>query len=1101
MSVNQTLFLDLVARASTFWERVAPPFVTVDEPPFRQQVNDRIGRWKTVAAQADHEHFMRRLKWGGINPDELPSYLGTVRVRSGQRLPRWARGMKRFLSAVSPYSPSESSISGIPETTAEVPFQHLLLPLVAAASRRVARSAAGWYPLTYDAQGDLRHSLLQRISKVSTAVFYATFDKFRQRNRERANAAAAETSEPITSTLAYDAFVATQREKGMMEVFVRYPVLLRLMATVVEQWVEATREFLHRLRYDAGPLQDFMKDAKSLGNVEHLQTGLSDPHQSGRSVMVISFTSGRKLVYKPRPRAMDSTFFNLLEWLNGLPSGITLRAPRILDRGNYAWVEHVAHQACHDEQEVATYYARAGGLLALLYAVDANDCHFENLLAAGADPVLVDPETLFHQRPDEPVTSGVQNSAEAIAWRFLAQSVLATGILPGWHVDSGHDELYDISALGATPDENVAPKQLVWENVNTDQMCPMVIPGKPRPNENLPQLNGRPQPVDNYRAELLDGFQAVYSTMVANREALTAPNGPLGDVHGCNSRFLFRNTRTYAQLLQHVCQPRYLEDGADFSIELEYLARAPLNERGKPVWWPILRAEQQALVQLDIPIFQTSIASACLHLDGRGQTDNFARRSSWSRVCERLDQLGTSDLERQSELIQVAFCERSAASTESDRTSRRTTPNQSTLPTTVSSSELVARAKELAEQIRQRAFIGDDGSACWLGFRLHPRTLQPQAQPVDTTLYSGTLGVGLFFAALWHLTQDPQAAQMARAACIPVERVVTQPDLMSEQLPLGAGIGIGSIILGLVSISQLLDEVSLLDQAERLARRIDIESILRDTRLSVVAGSAGALLGLLALYKVLPSPGTLERARWCGEHLLDRRTVSNAGLKTWTTLEGRQLAGMAHGAAGISYALMRLFEATEDAGYLRAAEEAIAYERTLFSVAEDNWPDLRHDGKTLCFMNAWCHGATGIALARLGSLSGTNQDLILEDIEAALRGIQAYGLGAVDQLCCGNFGRIDLLLTAAERLKRPDLAELAQRRTASLLQLRPAGTDFHYHHRMGCDAFNPGLFQGASGIGYQLLRLAYPTVLPSLLLFEPCLSASPATLARTRPFA
>jgi lantibiotic modifying enzyme len=32
--------------------------------------------------------------------------------------------------------------------------------------------------------------------------------------------------------------------------------------------------------------------------------------------------------------------------------------------------------------------------------------------------------------------------------------------------------------------------------------------------------------------------------------------------------------------------------------------------------------------------------------------------------------------------------------------------------------------------------------------------------------------------------------------------------------------------------------------------------------------------------------------------------------------------------------------------------------------------------------------------------------------------------------------------------------------------------------------YNPGLFQGMAGIGYQLLRLACPDELPSLLLWE-----------------
>ncbi|MEI6174293.1 MAG: lanthionine synthetase LanC family protein [Bacteroidota bacterium] len=36
----------------------------------------------------------------------------------------------------------------------------------------------------------------------------------------------------------------------------------------------------------------------------------------------------------------------------------------------------------------------------------------------------------------------------------------------------------------------------------------------------------------------------------------------------------------------------------------------------------------------------------------------------------------------------------------------------------------------------------------------------------------------------------------------------------------------------------------------------------------------------------------------------------------------------------------------------------------------------------------------------------------------------------------------------------------------------------------GEDFFNPGFFQGISGIGYELLRLAWPEKIPSVLVFE-----------------
>ncbi len=49
MRITQASFLDLVARASTFWERLEPPFVPVVEPLPQQALHARIERWKTVA--------------------------------------------------------------------------------------------------------------------------------------------------------------------------------------------------------------------------------------------------------------------------------------------------------------------------------------------------------------------------------------------------------------------------------------------------------------------------------------------------------------------------------------------------------------------------------------------------------------------------------------------------------------------------------------------------------------------------------------------------------------------------------------------------------------------------------------------------------------------------------------------------------------------------------------------------------------------------------------------------------------------------------------------------------------------------------------------
>jgi lantibiotic modifying enzyme len=88
-------------------------------------------------------------------------------------------------------------------------------------------------------------------------------------------------------------------------------------------------------------------------------------------------------------------------------------------------------------------------------------------------------------------------------------------------------------------------------------------------------------------------------------------------------------------------------------------------------------------------------------------------------------------------------------------------------------------------------------------------------------------------------------------------------------------------------------------------------------------------------------------------------------------------------ALGIAYALTRLFEITRDSRFRDGAMEGIGYESSVFSDEARNWPDLRSESSstsTPVFLNRWCHGATGIGLARLGTFPVICTDEILKDI-------------------------------------------------------------------------------------------------------------------------
>jgi lantibiotic modifying enzyme len=109
---------------------------------------------------------------------------------------------------------------------------------------------------------------------------------------------------------------------------------------------------------------------------------------------------------------------------------------------------------------------------------------------------------------------------------------------------------------------------------------------------------------------------------------------------------------------------------------------------------------------------------------------------------------------------------------------------------------------------------------------------------------------------------------------------------------------------------------------------------------------------------------------------------------------------------------------------------------------------------------------------------------IREEIAVALNTTLQFGLQNIDHPCCGNCGRMEVLLIAAQKLLRPDLVETVKKQANWVVARAKQVGGFHLFPQLPKDVYNPGFFQGTTGIGYGLLRLAYPDLLPSVLLWE-----------------
>jgi lantibiotic modifying enzyme len=291
----------------------------------------------------------------------------------------------------------------------------------------------------------------------------------------------------------------------------------------------------------------------------------------------------------------------------------------------------------------------------------------------------------------------------------------------------------------------------------------------------------------------------------------------------------------------------------------------------------------------------------------------------------------------------------------------------------------------------------------------------------------------------------------------------------------------------LTNISVLLDEPALLEDAMQVSRLFTDELIDADQTLDVIAGSAGGILSLLALYRKNQSKEVLAKAIRCGEHLLKTPRKGEDGRRSWVGLGlgESMLNGISHGAAGYELALSSLSIITGRQDFMEAAKECYAYEASNYDKEEHNWPDLREDddGKPMkAWVCQWCHGAPGIGLSRIGGVKfGADLNLVAEDINNATVCVKKNWPNRVDTLCCGTLGSIEFLNEAGQLLGNQNITSLANQRLVEIFSARQEKGSYSWP--TGGTEFNLGLFRGISGVGYTLLR-RLNSDLPNVLIWE-----------------
>jgi type 2 lantibiotic biosynthesis protein LanM len=1070
-------------RAATIDELLSDAFVALPGADADDGLSDRrVAAWRRASAAGDEALFARRLARDGLTVDWLHQRFAAARPNPAVPAPGWVDDAAWVEAAL-----QDRAAKPITQPQGEpVAFEELFFPLVAQAEQRLwsGLDEATSANLTEAARAGLSLGLLRDLSALSAPALYERFAKARS-----------------AGASSYEQFVAGMQSGGFRRLFEDKPVLLRLLATLARQWLDTSGEFVGRLATDLPTIRRDLPRAGADSRVAAVERDLSDPHNGGRSVHIIRFRDGARIVYKPKDLRLDVAWQGLIERLNRADAPIVLKAVRSITRDGYGWSEFIDHAACVDEDGFALFFRRAGAWLALFHVFAATDLHQENMIACDDHPVPIDLETILQPSADEHKIADPEGEAFNAAMDIIANSVMTVGLLPAY----GRSVDHNVFVMGGMTADWGARTVIKWNAINSDAMRPTKAQEPGETNTNLPHHGGRHAKFADHIDSFVSGF-ADYASFLQERNRSAGPTLLFDGFAGVPVRKVIRPTRFYYMLLQRLKDHRTMDDGAVWSAQADFIARLSEWDKDSDPLWPLSRAERAALLTLNVPHFVAPSDGGEI-ADAYGASVQTQAVSGLSRARERLQKFDDREIAWQIEVIR----ENTNSILPADARSQVMTSEKLAfehIDAASAKASFIAEADRIAAELGRYA-IRRGPAAAWIGLDWLGDSEVFQLVCLGPDLYNGSTGIAVFLAAHAAATGHQPSGELALAAVAQLRRNLTSLNVprLARALGIGAATGLGSIVYALAVVAKCLDDGDLLANAETAARLVTDELIAADKQLDVMGGSAGAILGLLRLHRDTGSRTVLGRAIRCGEHLLAQPRIGAEGRRSWIGQEFRAQAvgkngsdaspftrglnGMSHGAAGFAYALSSLAAATGREDFADAASECLAYEDSTYDDTRHNWPDLRGSNAPT-WPCQWCHGAPGIGLARLGMqrFGGKAATLAAEpiatDIRNAAIGVELASSGTLDTLCCGALGRIEFICEAANALGRGDLRELAGQRLLAVLQQAAATGDYRWNS--GKRQFNLGLFRGLSGVGYTLLRQAMAldgdTSLPNVLIWE-----------------
>lgn len=821
-------------------------------------------------------------------------------------------------------------------------------------------------------------------------------------------------------------------------------------------------------------------------SIKTISIGLGDAHQGGKSVSFINFTSGYRLVYKPRSLEMEDSYEKLLRWFNNkaIPNFKPLYPAKIHYTDNSGWMEFIEFKQCNNIKEIKDFYYRTGQLLCLLYALNSKDFHHENLIAQGSQPILVDLESLLHVDVGDPENE--EKDSMSFIERMVKSSVYSIYLLPSRIISSGETnvQVLDVGGLNGHQEQKSPFKTSVVANSNTDEIKIEKDYTVISPENNNPKVNGKVQASQYYIDDIEEGFTCLYNWILENKQMFIKKISDLFSQIKC--RAILKPTFVYSRLLHTSFHPDVLRNPIDRNILLGRIAISSLKRNVNKVSFN----EVKDLLRGDIPYFTAYTNSSRIETSRNEVVEDFYIKSSpLDNVREKILSFSSKDLEKQLTIIDLSFAHN--ATDKNRHTPGVTFSSSLTDSITLTGDEQLKLAMKIGDRLIAKSIEGNEKDSVdrsWLGLMIMGKNeVTTRISSVGPDLYRGNSGIGMYFAFLASITGEKRFEAATIETIKPIIRFIDRlkNNEINERIEfsVGAFTGLSGIMYALFHIGKYIQRNDLIDI---VYDNIDLllKYIKKTSSYDLVSGLAGCLGVVISLYDNTTSADKKKQLLYLANEiyrqLKDNYTFYSEKSILWEPFEEAEgYTGFAHGTSGISANLMRLYNINKNEEILSLVEKSLSFERSMLNGEGTNWYiNLNQQSSSL----AWCHGAPGILLNRiLLKKFGYDDEFLDQEIKIALTTTIENGFNLNNTLCHGDLGNLFILEYAAKILSDKKLEKRCK------LTYEKFFKDYllkSWDKGMFRRFENYGLMIGLSGVGYSILQNVTNHNLPNVLWLE-----------------